>query len=204
MRILKPKFDVRKISRFNYGTYRRTFIDEIPLDYLYWVFSKCQYIKRFKNSFINILRYFLTKDIRVEDKTKVFLGYWFYFVDEDKINPFMQSFYRTKNAKGNWIYEIGFQDNFIYLEEVDDDKFKIFTKFQTKYYPKENITIIFEKNENYYFYDTYNQLFKKCRLLKDPKIYGFFKNIQFTGEYTQLNRKKRLGKKFMKNLKIKN
>lgn len=158
------------------GKYWNTLIKDIPLDYLFWLLPK---LKRDKNDiylFYGILEHFLSKAITVKDQTKEREGYCFYFDEFKKFQPgtheeipFIKSFWRNLNSKGEFVYEIDHVDSKFYIQEVNN---KWVFNYNIVYhnYIYGGYPMVYEKNPGYQFYDGYGKIIQGAYLLRKPWI----------------------------------
>jgi len=155
--------------------YKGTLINEVPLDYLIWLFPGLRNNQKEQPLFTAILEYFLSRDIRVEDHTNKSQGYHFYFNDYvnpdiiDGERPFLQSFWRMKNSKDEFVYEVGNNKNPIYFEEKNE-KFEISTNYISHNFRFGGLTMVYEKNPEFYFYDGFGKIMKGAFLMRKPWI----------------------------------
>lgn len=147
-------------------------INEIPMDYLIWLFPGLKNDKKWKNLYEEVLSYFLTKDLRIETKGN---GWGFYFNDyhnpapvEGEL-PFMATTRRMTNSKGEYVYEIG-NYKFPYFIEKNGDHFETSRNYVAATYRFGGLRMVYEKNPNYYFYDGYGKIMIEAYLMRKPYI----------------------------------
>jgi hypothetical protein len=175
-------------ATFKFGMYQGYSLDVVPKDYLFWIFPRLKKIHSFKqgdpgnynhgNSKVlygQILEYFLSQDIRMEDKSKEGKGYCFYFNGFKKVSPdgdeisFLQCMWRGKNSEHKHVYDTESQ-GFTWFIEEDGGKFHLSTKYVAHRWYFGGQTMIYEKNPNYYFYDGYRRLMEGAYLLRRPTV----------------------------------
>lgn len=150
-------------------------INEISMDYLIWLFPGLSKQKKSRDLYTKILAYFLEKDVRVEDHTSKGQGFHFYFNDYHNPapvsgeRPFMQSFWRLKNSKGEFVYEVGSTDRPIFLD-VTEKGFEISDKYNAYTYRFGGLKMVYENNPEYYFFDGYGRIMKGAYLMRKPWI----------------------------------
>lgn len=158
-----------------FGKYHGKPINEVPLEYLVWVFGKIRLKNVYRFIYKDILRYFIEKGVEVEDRTKTANGYCFTLKDYNVITPkgnkvcFFQSFWRGVNSKGNYVYEVGNEKYPIFLEE-NKNGFKISNDYVSYNYKFRGRTMIYEKNPDYYFYDGLGKTYYGAYLMRMPYI----------------------------------
>ena len=166
---------MNKYPIIRFGKHSGTPINEIPMDYLVWLFPGLSRKKKTRNLYAEILAYFLEKDVRVENHTSKSQGFHFYFNDYHNPapisgeRPFMQSFWRLKNSKGEYVYEIGPIDRPVFLD-VTKDGFEISTKYTAYAYRFGGLKMVYEHNPDYYFFDGYGRIMKGAFLMRRPWI----------------------------------
>jgi len=159
-----------------FGEYKGRSIDQIPLRYLIWLHSKLHLKKKDKSLYKAILHYFLSKNIRIEDHRNKAQGYHFYFNDHKfyKVGGgkkcFMQSFSKMINSKGENVYEVGNPKTPIFLVEKTDHLEIDEINYVSATYKFGGLTMIYERNPHYYFYDGYGIVMKGAYLMRKPWI----------------------------------
>ena len=162
-------------TTINFGKHKNKPLDEVPMDYLIWLFPKMQFKRSQQKLFKAILEYFLTRGIRIEDHRNKSQGFHFYFTDyvNPKVDggerPFMQSFWRMKNSKGEFVYEVGSQKYPIYILSGDAG-YTISDKYISNTYNFGGLTLVYEKNPDYYFFDGYGRVYSGAYLMRKPYI----------------------------------
>ena len=159
-----------------FGQYWSYPVNEIPLDYLFWIFPKLKRSRKDYLLFTEILKYLLTKHITVEDKTKENVGYCFYFDTFKRFEPgsldeipFIISNWRCKDTNGNYIYEIDHVGTKIYIQQVNQ-KWVINNNIIYHYYIYGGYPMVYEKNPDYYFIDGFGKIINGAYLLRKPWI----------------------------------
>jgi hypothetical protein len=153
--------------------YRDTPLEEIPMDYLVWMFTALKDTKEFKPFYEEVLAYFLTKDVRVEKSADNI--YYFFF--NDYLNPeavdgeraFLHSYWGMENSKGELVYEIGPIKSPYYIEKVGKH-FEISNKYVSHKYRFGGIKMIYEINPEYYFIDAHGMIMNGAFLIRKPWI----------------------------------
>ena len=164
-----------KYPIIRFGKYHGTPINEIPMDYLVWLFPGLSHKKKHRQLYVGVLEYFLERDVRVENHTSKGQGFHFYFNDYHNAapvsgeKPFMQSFWRLKNSKGEFVYEVGPTDRPIFLD-VTEDGFEISSKYVAHKYRFGGLLMVYENNPNYYFYDGFGRVMRGAYLMRRPWI----------------------------------
>jgi len=173
--------------KFIDGKYRKCYVNDVPLDYLIWIFPL---LKRKPYDFllyISILDIFLKHSIRIEEFDN---KYYFYFNDYKMLKPpgvpreFLISNWRSRNSKGNYVYEIINNNDSIFI--IDDNiKQEISFDYVSHKYLYGGNSMVYEKNPNYYFKDITNKVMSGAYLLRKPYIpdseliKNFSKNIKY-------------------------
>jgi len=153
--------------------HKGTPVNEIPMDYLIWIFPISKQKKSTKSLYNEILRYFLSKDIRVEDHRNKSQGFHFYFNDYHNPKagggerPFMQSFWRMKNSKGEFVYEVGPENYPIFIE---DGTWQTPEIYQSMRYKFGGLRMVYERNPDYYFFDGYGKVMRGAYLMRKPWV----------------------------------
>jgi hypothetical protein len=175
-------------ATFKFGMYDGYPLDVVPKDYLFWIFPRLRKIHSYKqgdpgqhkhgNSNIlygQILEYFLSQDIRMENRTKEGKGYCFYFNGYEKLStegdeiPFLQCMWRGLNSDGKYVFETE-AHGFTWFIEEDEGKYHLSTKYVAHRYPFGGQTMIYEKNPNYCFRDGYNRIIQGAYILRKPTV----------------------------------
>jgi len=157
-----------------FGKYWSFYVNEIPLEYLFWIFPKLKRSRRDAALFIDILKHFLTKYVSVVDRTKENAGYCFYFdtfkryePGSGKEIPFLISNWRCKDTNGEYVYEIDHVGTKIYIQQVDE-KWKIRHDIIYHYWIYGGEPMVYEKNKEWYFKDGYDKIVSGAYLLRKP------------------------------------
>ena len=166
---------MKNYPEIKFGRYKGRTVDDVPMNYLVWLFPKLQFKKSSQPLFKEILRFFLSKNIRVEDHRNKSQGFHFYFNDYTNVRvgggekPFMQSFKRMKNSKGEFVYEVG-SDKYPIFLDVEDETFVIATNYKAMTYKFGGLKMVYERNPDYYFYDGYGRILRGAYLMRKPWI----------------------------------
>lgn len=161
-------------KKFLIGEHFGKRVNEVPLDYLIWIFPKLIRKKKEIELAANILKFFISKGIRVEDNTSTNKGYSFYLKDFSIPKPgggevaFTKTFQKLFNSKNQPVYEIGNPKWPIFLEE--NNGFLISTNYISYNYKFNGLPLIYEKNPNYYFIDSFGRVFNGAFLMRKPYI----------------------------------
>jgi len=172
--------------QISFGAHKGTPVNEIPMDYLIWIFPKLRFWESRQDLYRSILKYFLSKDIRVENHTGVSQGWHFYF--NDYVNPrvgggerpFIQSFWRMKNSNSDFVYEVGNGKYPLYIEEKNG-KFEISDKYVGANYKYGGLKMVYERNPYYYFFDGYGLVFKGAYLMRKPWV----PELSLSGDFSE-------------------
>jgi len=167
-----------------FGKYYGKKISEIPFDYLTWLFpillspiSKPFWGHYDFDGFLSILKYFLSKKIKVE-----FLNeqYNFYFIDPIISKPFggelefMTSKWKGINSKGENVYEIIYKEHtnlevtYFILEQ--NGNYSISTEYVKQIYTIRETTLVYQKTSEYYFIDPYGKVYYGAYLMREPWV----------------------------------
>lgn len=158
--------------KMKYGEYWGTPINDIPMDYLIWIFPGMQRNQKDILYFRCILTLFLERDVRVEEENN---SYHFYFNDYQSLKPpgvdkeFIVSNFRAKNSKGEYVYEVKFLNQSFFIAE-EDGRFVISKNYVLHRYLYGGLGMIYEKNDDYYFYDGFRNTFHHAFLLRKPYV----------------------------------
>lgn len=151
-----------------FGKYRGVPINEVPTEYLIWIFSKLYSRPVQRTLYKAILEYFLKRDIRVN-------GGNFYFNDFKNldINEVEQPFLICEilqNSKGDNVYLAGSEQEYIYIEKVGDHYKIIENKYYDYIYKFGGKKLIFEVNRSYSSEDNKGFILKNAFLMRQPYI----------------------------------
>jgi hypothetical protein len=157
-----------------YSKYYGIPLNEVPFDYLFWVFPKLKRDKRDIELFHRILEYYLTFNVSVEDNSKENLGYCFYF-DEFKLFypgtekevPFITSNWRGKDSSGEYVYEISQGETNFYIHQ-GPKKWVINYNIVYLNYIYGGQSMVYEKHPGYYFYNNFNTIINGAYLMRKP------------------------------------
>jgi hypothetical protein len=162
-----------------FGEHRGKTANEIPMDYLVWLFPKLFKRKDQTELCHSILEYFLSKDVRVEDGK-------FYFNDYKNADvhgneePFLITKV-IKNSKGENIYMIKESVKPIFIEE-ENNRFRKASTYSVVPYQSSGKLIV-EFNKEYYFKDNRGlfligaYLIEACSIPKDLGV-EFSENLK--------------------------
>lgn len=182
-----------------FGEYKDETIENIPIDYLIWLFPKLMINKSMSilgysdfDSFDTILKYFLTKNIKVKFEND---KYNFYFIDHIIEKPFggelefMSSNWKGINTNGENVYEIIFKE-FTELERTyflveHNTKLEISAEYVKQIYTIGERSMVYQKDKNYYFTDPYGKVYYGAYLMREswvPEgVDKFSENIKING-----------------------
>jgi hypothetical protein len=162
---------MKNYPEIKFGMHKGTRIDEIPMGYLIWLFPGLRFKKKDQPLFKEILRFFLSKDIRVEGK-----GPWnFYFNDYHNPapgggeRPFMSAHWRMKNSDDQFVYEVGSHEFPSFIELVDGN-WGIANKYVAYKYKFGGLKMVYEINPEYYFFDGLGRIMRGAFLMRRPWI----------------------------------
>ena len=175
---------MKNYPEIKFGMHKGTRIDEIPMDYLIWLFPGLAYKKRNEPLYRDVLEYFLLRDVRVEI-TPDGIGKFFF---NDYYNPlpgggerqFVHTYWMLENSKGKTVYELGSAKFSVYIEKVGD-KFEISNKYVRHTYKFRGLPMVYENNPNYYFHDGYGRIMKGAFLMRKP----FVPTGHLAGEFSE-------------------
>lgn len=149
-----------------FGEYQGTPVNEIPMEYLTWLFPKLYFRPSQRELYKSILEYFLTRDVRVESGQFYFNDHTLLTVDGSK-EPFMTAMV-LKNSNGKNVYMVGNSNEPVFIEE-ESGRFKVFTgKYAAIDYKYSGNKMIVEFNNEYYFQDNQGLLMIGAFLMKLP------------------------------------
>lgn len=158
------------------GKHWGTPINEIPLDYLFWLFPKLKRNKKDVYLFHGILEHFLSMPITMVDRNKEAQGYCFYLDEFKKYLPgtheeipFLKSSWRNKDSNGEFVYEIDHVDSKFYIHQVNQ-KWAFNYNIVYHNYIYGGYPMVYEKNPGYQFYDGYGKIINGAYLLRKPWI----------------------------------
>jgi len=160
---------MEQYPNISFGQYEGTPIDEIPMEYLTWMFGKLYFRPSQRELYKTILNYFLTRDVRVE-------GGKFYFNDHKVIDvegteqPFMISEV-LKNSKGKEVFVVGNSNDPVFVEE-NDGKFEMVGdgKYVAVNYMYSGNKMYIEKTPDFWFYDNQGLVMSNSFLMKLPVL----------------------------------
>ena len=167
------------------GEYQGKTIDQVPIDYLVWFFPKMQRMKKDYPMYLNILNFFLTKNIRIKLINKT---YYFYLIDYPIILPngnelhFMFSCHKLINSKGENVYEINFMNTHIYVI-LEAQKYCLGTNYVSYKYIYGGVTMVYEKNPDYYFKDDHDRIIRGAFLMRKPYIPNDMLTKEFSNNF---------------------
>ena len=178
---------MKEYTTLGLGRYGDTPIDKLDMKYLVWFFRSIQKGESHRELRNKILEYLLTKSIRIETVNEQ--KYLFYFND---INfpavgggqrPFMFSSWKMKNSDDEDVYQIG-KDNEPVFIKSSDTGLSIITNIKVHTYKFGGTKIVYETNPDWYFMDNNGKYYIGAYLLREPLIpnnekgWGFSKNLQ--------------------------
>jgi hypothetical protein len=172
----------KEYPKMKYGQYWGKHINEIPMDYLIWLFPTMQRSQKDLLYYRSILIFFLERDVRVEHENE--LSY-FYFNDYKSLKPpgidkeFLISNWRGKNSLGENIYEVKFLEQSFFIAK-ENGKFVISKKYVSHKYLYGKTEMIYEKNDLYYFKDGLGNITNNAFLIRKPYVPEDFKNNDFS------------------------
>lgn len=159
---------MEQYPNISFGQYEGTPIDDIPMEYLTWMFGKLYFRPSQRELYKTILDYFLTRDVRVEGGKFYFNDYMFKDVDGTE-QPFMISMVLT-NSKSKEVYVVGNSNEPIFVEE-NDGKFEIVVgKYEDINYMYSGNKMYIERNPEYWFYDNQGLVMSSSFLMKLPVL----------------------------------
>ena len=164
---------MKNYPEIKFGMHKGTRIDEIPMDYLIWLFPGLRFKKKDQPLFKEILRFFLSRDIRVEKSADNI--HKFFFNDYQNAKPgggersFMHAYWVMKNSNGELVYEVGSHEFPSYIE-LGGDHFKISNNYVAYKYKFGGLKMVYELNPDYYFFDGYGRIMRGAYLMRRPWI----------------------------------
>lgn len=154
------------------GEHKGKKLNEIPMDYLCWIFPTLKRTQTDQPLYYSILTYFLNRSIRVEQYED---KHYFYFNDYEYIKPpgvpkeFLVCDWMGIDSTGNRFYEVTHFDSHFYIAE-HNSKFGISHKYISHKYLYGGMTMVYEKNSNYYFIDPFGNIINGAYLIRKPYI----------------------------------
>jgi hypothetical protein len=171
-----------------FGMYDNYPVDKVPFDYLFWLFPNLTEVParmkgapgRWKQAdsmtmYGNILEWFLTQDMRMEDHSETGEGYCFYFNAYKKLSPegkeipFLRCMWRGKNSEGKWVYETE-AHKFHWFFESDRNGYHLSTKYVSHEFTRGAPTMVYERNPNFYFIDGNGRTIPGAFLMRKPLV----------------------------------
>jgi len=156
---------MEEYPNISFGQYEGTPINEIPMEYLTWMFDKLYFRPSQRGLYKSILSYFLTIDIRVEGGKFFFNDYKFLNVEGEE-KPFMISLV-LKNSKGKNVYVVGNSNEPIFLEE-NNESIEIANGYAAIDYKYSGNKMMVEFNNDYYFKDNQGLFMIGAYLMRMP------------------------------------
>jgi hypothetical protein len=156
----------------NFGEYKGTAIDRVPMKYLVWLFPVLKHKRNNHEIYKAILHYFLQRDVRIEE-TKTGLCK-FYFNDYTILSiigserPFLTTFQKLSNSKGEDVYEVGNQEYPLFIENIDG--LKLSFNYNAIRYRFGGVRMVYERNPNYYFKDGDGKIMRGAYLMRLPWV----------------------------------
>lgn len=149
----------------SFGEYKGKSINEVPMEYLMWLFPKIQNFNEHRILYLSILEFFFTKQIRVERGKFYFVNYEFLDVGGDE-RAFLVSL-PLKNSKGENVYLVGKLNEPIFIEEKNGE-YKIASGYSTIPHKFGINRMVVEFNPEYYFTDSLDGLWMGAFLMRAP------------------------------------
>lgn len=173
------------------GLYRKQYINKIPFSYVVWYFDTIAKTLENKKAYFGFLNYFFSKTVYVKKHNN---KYNFIFSDYRFRKPpgidkeFLSIDWGCKNSKGEYVYEFLYEDN-IYFISLENGKYAFvdgYVSVKNKYSYQD---MIYELNNDYYFYDEKGIIHYGAYLLREPYIpinnkENAFKNIKINETIT--------------------
>jgi len=160
---------------FNFGEYYGQHVKDIPHEYIFWILPKLSHRRGILyHNFIYILNYYISLGTYIEydpiDKVHSFyLKNFSISKPGGGFLPFLTVEHKMEDSKGNYVYEVPTIKKPLYIVN-DNESIYISDKYAEVEYIYGGLSMVYERDTNYYFLDSRGVPYLNCYLMRTPYI----------------------------------